>query len=179
MRQEGKEEKIIEIRQSGLNELASIKMVHEAAFERRAEADLVQAIMKSPEFVPELSLGAYVEDKHLVGHILFSLVEFDRSKEKRALALAPVAILPDYQRQGIGSALIEKGIDVADAEDYSAIIVLGDGSYYERFGFKKAMEFDIHPPFEVDDENYRVVPLSAYRKNIVGKVIYHQAFQSV
>lgn len=179
MRQEGKEEKIIEIKQSGLNELASIKMVHEAAFERRSEADLVEELMKSPDFIPELSLGAYVEDKQLVGHILLSLVEFDRSKEKRALALAPVAVLPDYQRKGIGSALINKGIDVADAEDYSAIIVLGDGSYYRRFGFKKAMEFDIHPPFEVEGENYRVIPLSAYKKDIVGKVIYHQAFQSV
>lgn len=68
----------------------------------------------------------------VVGHVLFSRLD----APMRALALAPVAVIPGRQRSGLGSAMIREGLGIAAADGWDAVLVLGDPAYYERFGFR-------------------------------------------
>ncbi len=83
----------------------------------------------------------------------------------------------DYQNKGIGKALINYGLEVAKNLGYESVVVLGHENYYPKFGFKKASEFDIKPPFEVPDEAFMVLELKENGlKNVSGIVEYSNAF---
>lgn len=110
-------------------DLAAIRAVHAAAFGRQGEADLVDELRQGDW--AEISLVAKPKDQ-VVGHVLFSRLE----APMRALALAPIAVHPERQRSGIGSALIREGLARAAAGGWDAVLVLGDPAYYERFGFR-------------------------------------------
>jgi len=99
-----------------------------AAFNQRTEANLVDMLRASGDAI--ISLVAE-DDGEIVGHILFSRL----MTPPRCLALAPVAVLPDRQNEGIGTSLIRKGLAVAKQSRWLAVFVLGDPEYYERFGF--------------------------------------------
>jgi len=159
---------------------AGIRHIHELAFEQLNEADLVDAIRQSPEFVPELSLVA--EEKGLlVGHILFSLVEVtvgDRSTP--TLALAPLAVLPSHQRQGVGAKLTVEGIERARQQGFRSVVVLGHPTYYPRFGFRPAEEFGILPPWGEPCEALMVLELvPGGLQGVRGTVNYPPAFGAV
>lgn len=111
-------------------DIAAIRAIHTAAFGQPAEADLVDA----------LRLGGWAEIslvakglKEALGHVLFSRLE----ASMRAVALAPLAVLPDRQGSGIGSALVYDGLRSAAEQGWEAVFVLGDPAYYERFGFSR------------------------------------------
>ncbi|MEZ5924725.1 MAG: N-acetyltransferase [Hyphomicrobiaceae bacterium] len=109
-------------------DLSAIRSIHEAAFGQSAEADLVEALVANGHAA--ISLAAIVEDR-LIGHILLSrLVE-----PAGALALAPLAVSPECQRRGVGSALVRAAIGAARAGRHDAIFVLGSPDFYGRFGF--------------------------------------------
>lgn len=103
------------------------------------EQELVEKLRKGKSFVPELSLVAEF-DNCLVGHILFT--EGLVGTEK-VLILAPLAVLPEYQRQGIGQALIKKGHKIAKKLGYSYVVVTGSEKYYPKAGYKPAAKFGI------------------------------------
>jgi putative acetyltransferase len=105
------------------------------AFLQAGESRLVRALREQGYADPKFSLVARTGGR-VVAHLLFSdlSIEHDHGSLK-ALALAPVAVLPEFQRQGIGTALIREGIERAHAAGHSAILVLGDPAYYGRFGF--------------------------------------------
>ena len=110
-----------------------IREVHLSAFETSLEADLVERLRDGGDAV--ISLVA--EDAgEIIGHVLFS--RMDARADGRAfdaLGLAPVAVVPGRQRQGIGSALIEAGLDSAGRRGTDIVFVLGEPGYYGRFGF--------------------------------------------
>lgn len=106
----------------------AIRHVHETSFPTRGEADLVDRLRQSGRLA--VSLVAEIEGR-LVGHLALSPVT---SPGGHGLGLAPVAVLPEFRRQGVARRLIERGLE-AEA-DY--IVVLGDPAYYERFGFRPA-----------------------------------------
>lgn len=111
-----------------------------SAFGRSSEAELIEKLRESGDGV--ISLVAE-EDNQVVGHVLLSRMEAPFP----ALALAPVSVVPERQRCGIGSALIKKAVNRARSEGWAAIFVLGDPKYYERFDFDRDAAADFKSPY--------------------------------
>jgi putative acetyltransferase len=129
------------IRHERVNDIAAIRDVLEQAFDRQAEANLVDALRDRD--VLTLSLIATDSDR-AVGHIAFSPVTVgEENLSLKAVGLAPVAILPEYQRRGIGSQLIEIGLKECQKPGQNAIFVLGNPTFYSRFGFVAAATYGI------------------------------------
>jgi putative acetyltransferase len=124
---------MVEVREERPGDAAAIRSVHLAAFPTPSEAELVEQLRSDGRTA--VSLVAE-DDGKIVGHVLFSRMSVDADgRELRGLGLAPVAVVPDRQRTGIGSALIEAGIDRARSAGAQIIFVLGEPAYYGRFGF--------------------------------------------
>ena len=136
------------------------------------EQDLVVALRNSDSFIPELSLVAVKEDK-IVGYILFTKIKIENHEE---IALAPLAVLPEYQKQGIGSMLIEQGHKIAKQLGYHYSIVLGSENYYPKFGYIPATQYGIQAPFDVANENFMAVKLNDTDIEIKGVVQYAKEF---
>ena len=113
------------------------------------EQDLVVALRKSKNFIPKLSLVAVYEDK-IVGYIMFTKIKIGKYEE---LALAPLAVLPEYQKQGIGKKLIKEGHKIAKKLGYHYSIVLGSEKYYPKSGYVPASRYGIKAPFVVSNNN--------------------------
>lgn len=141
------------------------------------EQFLVARLRKSPDFVPELSIVAEIEGK-IVGYILLSKIKIENGdSEFPSLALAPVAVLKDFQNKGIGLALIQYAHEKAKELGFDSIILLGHENYYPKFGYKKASLFHIKLPFEVPDENCMAIELQENAlKNVSGIVVYPKEF---
>lgn len=155
----------------------AVHRIHSEAFGRPDEGCLVDALRRGETFVPELSLVAEFDDS-LVGHILFSKIQIqDGVVAHPALALAPLAVLPEYQRQGIGSRLVAEGLAACARRGTEPVVVLGHPDFYPRFGFRPASQFGIYPPFRVPDEVFMVWAADwDQMKQIRGKVVYPPAF---
>ncbi len=136
------------------------------------EQDLVVKLRKSHSFIPELSLVAIVENK-IVGHILFTKATVNTTE---VLALAPLSVLPAFQKQGIGQSLIQEGHKIAQSLGYKYSIVLGCFSYYSKAGYVPASRYGIHPPFEVEDENFMAIRFDNNLKQLNGVIKYDDAF---
>lgn len=167
----------MQIRQERPEDYDAVCEVVKKAFESAEhsdgnEQDLVAALRKTQEFIPELSLAAEVDGK-IVGYVLFTKLGMGAHTE---LALAPLAILPEYQKQGIGTALIQAGHKIAVGLGYHYSVVLGSETYYPRTGYVPAKEFGIEAPFEVPDENFMAVKLCEYLESVEGVVKYSDAF---
>jgi putative acetyltransferase len=160
--------------ESGDSDRAEIWKVNKEAFGRALEADLVDAIRASDRFVPELSLVATVEDD-VVGHVLLSYVEIGPGAHA-VLQLGPLAVLPSYQRRGIGSALMNEAVRVTDARGEPLILLEGNPRFYERFGFRRSDESGIDAPTGVDQQYFMVRPLTAYAPELRGQAVYSAAF---
>lgn len=136
------------------------------------EQDLVNELRKSKSFIPSLSLVAE-KDGVLAGHILFTKL---KAGEETPLALAPLAVLPEFQKQGIGSALIKEGHKRAKEMGYSFSVVLGSEKYYPKFGYVPASRYGIKAPFPVPDENFMAINLKGDSAKLNAQVIYDKAF---
>ncbi len=165
------------IREERIADYSAVGAVIEAAFADCAYSDhtehtLVCALRKSDAFIPALSLVAEV-DRTCVGYILFTRVDVG---ETAALALAPLAVLPVYQRQGIGTALIGAGHRIAAALGYGYSIVLGSAQYYPRFGYVPSETYGIGSPFAVPAEQYMAARLREDAPCMHGIPQYDSAF---
>jgi putative acetyltransferase len=151
----------------------AIHSVHEAAFERPDEADLIDQLRS--EGVVLLSLVAEFEGR-IVGHILFSRMSIETSPgEISAVALAPMAVLPEFQRRAIGGQMIRQGIDSLGGQGERIVIVLGHEHYYSRFGFSTEKASSLQSPFP--PEAYMAMELVAGAlEGVRGKVRYAAAF---
>jgi len=134
-----------------------IKAVNDAAFGKESESRLIERLREHPDFIPDLSLVAE-KGERIVGYILFFPVAIV-NKEARvpALALAPMAVVPGFQKQGIGGELIHEGLVRAWHEGFDIVVVLGHPGYYPRFGFVEASAYGIKPPFEAPKEAFMVL----------------------
>lgn len=137
------------------------------------EQDLVERLRKSKAFVPELSLVAEIEEK-IVGHILFTRLTIGRDE---SLALAPMAVLPGFQRSGIGGKLIEEGHRIARQLGFKSCIVLGHKEYYPRFGYKPASQWGINAPSGLPQDVFMAIELvPGGLQGVHGKVLYAPEF---
>ena len=135
-----------EVRAATAADLDAVLAVHRAAFCRDAEAHLVSRLVEAGR--DTISLVAVDDDGAVVGHVLFSPLTVEEGDDGKALGLAPVAVLPTHQRQGIGRALIEEGIGACFVRDARAVFVLGSPAYYASFGFTKASAHGLHDTFQ-------------------------------
>ena len=140
------------------------------------EAQLVEALRDDDAHVPELCLVA-IHEGSVVGHIAFSRARLAFGPQ--VLALAPMAVLPEHQRHGAGSALVSDGLRRAAETHFPLVVVVGHADYYPRFGFESADALDIKAPFEVPTEAWMAYRLPAYTPEARGTVVYPEAFASV
>lgn len=166
----------IHVREANEKDLPEIVQLLKKSFEGvehsdGTEADLVQRLWASPSYQAALSLVAVMDD-HIVGYILFSQVRIGEHVE---LALAPLAVAPSHQRQGIGQALLKEGHRVARSLGYHLVIVLGSDQYYPKFGYIPAHERSITPPFDVPASYFMVKELAA-SEGRTGLVHYPEEF---
>ncbi len=148
--------------------------VNESAFESRAEANLVDTLRELAQ--PVVSLVA-VENGEVVGHIMFSPVVLSEDPDLKLMGLAPMAVVPEFQHHGIGSALVREGLEKCRQLGCAAVVVLGHPDYYPRFGFLPSSRFDIDSEYEVPEEVFMLIELqpgALSGKN--GRVKYHSAF---
>lgn len=173
------------IREERQKDFEKINQVVKAAFKNVEQSDhtehlLVERLRKSQADIPALSLVAQTPQSEIVGHLLLSKAHIiNGSQSFEVLALAPLSVAPAFQRNSIGSKLIEVAHQRAKKLGYAAIVLLGHKDYYPRFGYKKASLFGVSFPFNAPDDCCMVAEL---RKNalrgISGVVCYSQAFSS-
>ncbi|HEY4761134.1 MAG TPA: N-acetyltransferase [Thermoguttaceae bacterium] len=144
-------------RKENEKDISAIHSLIKAAFGQKNEADLVDALRKAGA----LTLSAVaVQNCEIVGHIAFSPVTIESSdKSFDALRLAPMAVRPDCQRQGIGTGLIRWSLDECRRMGHGVVIVLGHPEYYSRFGFTSAAARGIQCPFTVPSEAFMMIEL--------------------
>jgi putative acetyltransferase len=156
-----------------LDERAAIRAVNEAAFGGAEEADLVDNLRGDDHAL--LSLVAE-RDGGIVGHIMYSRMWIKTASGRlSAVALAPVAVLPSYQRQGIGGLLIQHGLELLRGRGEGMVIVVGHPDYYPRFGFSVDRAKSLEGPFP--REAFMAMELRAgILDGIRGSVIYPAVF---
>lgn len=136
------------------------------------EQDLVVALRNGDAFVPQLSLVAEVKG-HIAGYILFTKAKVG---DATVLVLAPLAVLPGFQKQGIGTALIQRGHQIAQELGYAYALVLGSETYYPRFGYRPAEELGVKPPAGIPKENFLAIQLCSDAAPLHGSVVYAKEF---
>ena len=155
-----------------------MRRVNELAFEQPNEADLVDALRANAR--PFISLVAVV-DEQVVGHIFFSPVSIESENGVfTAMGLAPMAVLPEYQNQGIGSQLVREGLKECQRLGHRIVVVLGHANYYPRFGFTPASLKGLRSEYDVPDEVFMVTELvPGALEERRGLVKYHPEFGKV
>jgi putative acetyltransferase len=156
---------------------AAVRAVNEAAFETPAEADLVEALRGSGVSLVSLVAEA---DGEIIGHILFSPVSLSDHVNLNLMGLGPMAVVPDRQRKGVGSALVRQGLMCCKDLGARAVVVVGHPEYYPRFGFAPASRYALRCEYDVPDDVFMVAELEAGALNgASGVVRYHDAFADV
>ncbi|MFA6000866.1 MAG: N-acetyltransferase [Thermoleophilia bacterium] len=164
----------MQIRDEEPRDRPAVYAVNAASFETRSEAELVNALRDQAK--PFISLVA--QDKGvIVGHIMFTPVMLSGMPELKVMGLAPVAVAPEHQRKGIGSALVRAGLERCAQLGFGAVVVLGHPGFYPRFGFSPSVNFGISCEYEVPEEAFMVLELEpGFLRDATGKVRFHAAF---
>ena len=165
------------IRPEESKDYSAIHAVNESAFDTPAEANLVDVLRV--EAHPIISLVAQ-DGEAIVGHVMFSPASLTNHPDLKIMGLGPVAVLPHLQRKGIGTALINAGMDKCKELGYYAVIVLGHPSYYPRFGFIPSVRYGIRSEFDVPVDVFMLIEIiPGYLQGATGIIKYHPAFNDV
>jgi putative acetyltransferase len=171
----------LNIRAESSRDVSAIGDLVCVAHGRDAVSELVARIRSSPNYVADLALVATRGDR-VVGFTMLSYVDLvDGDTRHRVLPLSPVSVVPDSQRQGIGSRLVMAAIAKADRRGEPLIVLEGSPDYYPRFGFRPSRQLgiSINLPDWAPDDAAMARPLSAYDPDIRGVVVYPPAFDNV
>lgn len=160
------------IRESALTDDSAIRHLNDTAFGGTDESRLIEDLRAAGLAAVEL----VAVDRAVVGHILLSALDVTvDGAAVRALALAPMAVLPERQRHGIGSALVRTGLQQARDGGWQAVVVLGHQDYYPRFGFSAALAESLEAPFSGASFMALELQPGALRGGR-GRVVYPPAF---
>ncbi len=150
------------------------------AFRSHVEERIVRDIRASDYYIPELALVATADDQ-VVGHVMVSHTDLDTDGVRNRIAmLSPLAVHPGRQGAGIGSRLVRDVVERADARGEPLIVLEGSPLYYPRFGFRYSVPegIVIHLPDWAPPEAAMMIPLTAYRPELRGTVVYPPAFDA-
>ncbi len=179
------------IRREAPGDAGAIHSVTAAAFARPgeavpAEAPLVDQLRADPAWIPELSLVALGPDGDVIGHVVCTrgtvtpgTVTGGAAGPAPVLALGPLSVRPDRQRQGVGQALMHAVLGAAEARDEPMVVLLGSTGYYPRFGFRLASEYGITPQHPEWEPHFQVRTLTAYDPAVRGEFAYPEPFDGV
>ena len=149
---------MVELRKESSGDHAAVRRLNELAFERTTEAALVDALRDASS--PQLSLVA-VEDGQVVGHAFFSPVSIESDgEESTAIALGTMAVMPGWQKRGIGSQLVRYGLEECERLGQHVVVVIGHPGFYPRFGFVPARSKGLRCEYDVPDEAFMVAELT-------------------
>jgi putative acetyltransferase len=172
----GKDAVMISVREEEPGDHEAVKFINELAFGQPDEAEIVDALRETCDDI--LSLVAFHADS-VVGHIMFSPVKIEAGDcVVEGMGLGPMSVLPEYQRQGIGSALVESGLKILRDRSCPFVVVLGHPGFYTRFGFEPASRRDIKSQWEdIPDDVFMVHVLDEDQMGDVhGVTQYNDAF---
>lgn len=151
-----------------------VRDINLSAFESPVEADLADKLREQAQ--PIISLVAE-DNGNIVGHIMFSPVTLTGNPDINLMGLGPMAVAPVHQRQGIGSELVNAGLDECRKLGSDAVVVLGHAAYYPRFGFIPSSRFGIDSEYDVPEEVFMVLELEHEAlSGRSGTIVYHRAF---
>lgn len=145
------------VRAEKSDDIEAIRAVQKAAFGRDNEADLVDALRGSVK--PFISLVAEI-DGRIVGHLLFTPVALPGKTDLRIMSLAPIAVLPEFQGDGVGSEMVHEGMVMCEHEGVDGVVALGGRDFYPRFGFTAAAEFGLRTNFPVIQQEFQARELT-------------------
>jgi len=157
-----------------------VRRIHAEAFGKGddatvpSEVGLFDALVDAGDAIDQLSFVAVRADAP-VGHVVCSRATVAAHP---VVALGPIGVLRNHQRQGVGSAMMHAVLGAAEALDVPLLVLLGSTDYYRRFGFRPATELCVEPPEEWGDY-FQARTLSAYKPSIQGRFRYAPAFEAL
>jgi putative acetyltransferase len=164
-------------------DIPAIHDVHAAAFATSdtsgrvpAEAGLVDALRADEGWIPELSMVATTAEGVVTGHVVCTRASVGSTP---ALGLGPLGVLPAFQRQGVGHALMHAVLGAADACGEPLVVLLGHSDYYPLFGFRPAAEYGITPPVPEWAPHFQVRTLTTYAPDMRGAFTYAKPFSDL
>ena len=168
------------IRRETERDAEPIRAITTAAFAPRRppgqippEAELIDELRAGPAWLPALSLVAVTPAGEVIGHVLGSRGHVG---QEPVIALGPLAVQPDRQRHGVGSALMHAVLGAADALGEPLVALLGDPAYYRRFGFELSTVYRITPPKPEWQPHFQVRVLTKYQLRLRGMFTYPEPF---
>lgn len=166
------------VREETPDDLDVIREVNRQAFGGEAEVKLIDQLRADGDVV--LSLVAQI-DGEVVGHILFSKLESETTGGIiKAVALAPMAVSPEFQERGIGTAMVERGLALCRERGYNVVVVLGHPAYYPRFGFSSEKAKVLRSPYSELGEAYMALELvPGALRGVSGSIRYAKAFDAL
>lgn len=165
---------MVDIREEQPGDVTAVRNVNSRAFGQDQEGNIVDALRSNGAAL--LSLVATL-DGQVVGHIMYSPLSVD---DHEGAALGPMAVLPEFQRQGIGSQLIEVGNRKLKKAGCPFIVVVGHAEYYPRFGFRPASAYGITCEWELPDDVFMLLALDPGRmEGVAGLAKYRHEFSTV
>jgi putative acetyltransferase len=169
------------VRREMSRDVEAIRAVTAAAFARSGEdvpveAPLVDWLRASAAWIPEFSLVALSPDSEIIGHVICTRGTVGTAP---VLALGPLSVRPDWQRQGVGKALMHAVLGAADALGEPLAALLGSTEYYPKFGFRSASEYGITPQHPEWIPHFQVRALAAYDPAVRGEFAYPEPFDRI
>ena len=170
----------MEVRPEVTSDRPAVRQLHLAAFGEDhvpVVPDLVDELREAVERGEGLSLVAE-EREQIVGHVMFSPSLLDAPKQLLPVqVLSPIGVLPAHQNQGVGTALIRRGIELLSARDVPLVFLEGPPAYYSRFGFEPGAAHGFRKPsLRIPDAGFQVLRLPAYEPWMTGTLVYSEAF---
>ena len=158
------------IRETTDADLNAVLFVEGAAFEGGQEVEFTRRLLADPSAKPLLSLMAFIDDQP-AGHILFTAAHLVNSPREVAVSfLAPLAVIPNFQRRGVGGSLIKDGLERLAESGVDLVFVVGHPGYYPRYGFTPAGKLWFETPYPMSQEHADAWMVRALRPDLLGSV---------
>ncbi|MGN6523420.1 MAG: GNAT family N-acetyltransferase [Actinomycetes bacterium] len=155
-----------------------VARLHRRAFGREDVVQLVDALRGIIREDCGASLVAVDESGDVVGHVLFTPSLLDAPQRLVEVAvLSPLGVDPDWQRRGVGRALVAAGVEALEAQGVPLVFLEGIPDYYPKLGFRRGAELGFRKPsLRIPDAAFQVLPLSAYTPDLTGTLVYDAVF---